>query len=75
MSLYSDYLNDYMYELEHPIGYPEQKIWVTKDNGHIKVSDMSIKHIMNCLRLIKDNLINEVWVSIFNEDLERRNCR
>ena len=60
-----------MYELTTPIGHPTKKIWITK-NKEIKVSKMSISHIRNCLRLIKDDPANEVWVDIFNEELERK---
>ena len=73
MSLYKDYYNDYMYERNNPIGNPARKVWVTKNGLEIKVSEMSSNHIRNCLRFIKNDLINEPWVEIFNEELGRRN--
>lgn len=54
-----------------PNGYPDKKIWKTKDGKYMHVKDMTTKHIMNCLKFC-DSYANDTWGVIFNQELKRR---
>ena len=58
MSLGSELLADYAFELEYPFGVAGE-VWTTKDRRKIAVKDMTTQHIINCMRIVgKDDDLN-----------------
>ena len=82
MGMGSDFLADYAWEIEQvkeyadAIWYEAQgKVWETKDGRLIPVEEMTTKHIHNTIAFIKrnwDTKIDQPWIDVFNEELERR---
>ena len=51
--------------------------WRTKDGSYIPITDMTQKHIKNCLFLLQAKKeFTDSWIEIFQEELkERKNAR
>lgn len=59
----------------------ENKIWTQRDGTHIKVQDMTERHINNCIRMLKRDKnesinchrdIKDAWIVVFEDELKRR---
>lgn len=72
MSYGKEYLEEHAYELYTPIGDPNNEIWTTRDGKKMHVKNMTTKHIVNCLKILKDDLYNDCWNVIFTKELKRR---
>jgi len=53
--------------------------WRTKDNERILISEMTVQHLMNTHKAIKENRIGfknkkgrKMWLKVFKEELETR---
>lgn len=70
MSIGSELLDDYAFELMHPFGCPSgaDPLWPAR-SGAINVSQMSDLHILNCMRIVGED---DAWYYVFEKELERR---
>lgn len=68
MSLWNDYEADSAFERDFPFGVPSDT-WVTKTGVKIKLSDMTEKHIKNCMRMVGED---DDWYFVFLNELKRR---
>ena len=53
----------------------ERRVWTMRDGKEIPLSDMTTKHIQNCIRMLERGTpddIAEMWVRTFTEELNRR---
>lgn len=78
MSLGSDYLADYVYEIDQGIKYMEEMsiraergIWLSK-GGEIDISDMRTTHIENCIEYIKGTELEDIYTPVFVAEINRR---
>jgi hypothetical protein len=57
--------------------YIENRTWVTQTGKEIHVTDMETDHIENAINLLKNNRhhLNNVWIRIFEEELDLRGVR
>lgn len=69
MSLGSEYLADYAFEMDYPFGVPSD-VWTKKDGTKIKLTEMTEPHIRNCMSIVGED---DAWYGQFYEELERRN--
>ena len=69
MSMYSDWIADYEYEMDHPHGNPDTTKWKTKDGRVLNVCDMTTEHIKNCMNMIGEE--NPYWWPFAKELLKR----
>jgi hypothetical protein len=67
MSLWADYEAEAQFARDYPFGLLN-KYWHSKD-GDILVSEMSEKHIRNCMKIVGKD---DAWYSYFQQELERR---
>ena len=60
---------------DHELSQCIKGIWTTKDGQKISVVDMTSRHIKNCINMLQKqgNVIAEMWVNRFKEELEYRN--
>ena len=49
-----------------------KRIWTTSNGTTINVSDMSNKHINNCIDMLKGKGLASKWIVIFEDELKRR---
>ena len=68
MGLGADWLSDYAFESDFPFGLPCDT-WTTNDRREIKLTDMTDRHILNCMKLVGEN---DRWYATFETELERR---
>ena len=68
MSLFDDYRIDAIFARDYPFGVPCD-MWVTRDGQKIKLSDMTDRHIKNCMKMVGED---DPWYSEFFKELERR---
>lgn len=49
-------------------------MWTKKDGKQISVHDMTVSHILNCIKMLQDNHddISEGWLNVFREELQDR---
>lgn len=78
MSLGSDYLSDYAYEIDQGINYYEQMsiraergLWLSRE-GELKISEMRTTHIENCLNYIEGTELEDIYKPVFLDELNRR---
>ena len=85
MSYGSEYLADNAYEIEQSQKKFEslcieaameasKGIWRTKDGRVLKVEEMGVEHIKNCIRMLERNNVpfRAPYVRMFTEELEKR---
>lgn len=70
MSLWSDYEAEAAFARDFPFGVPCD-VWHSK-NGDIALSEMTDKHIRNCMKLVGED---DAWYGRFKIELERRRGR
>lgn len=84
MSYGSEILSNYAWEIEQSQRYAEQianeaemGIWTTKDGRQIPVEEMTTRHIKNTIAYLKrlDDEVYELWIDVFEEELNRRKQR
>lgn len=70
MSMASELLSDYYYEMDYPFGRPNAKNahWVTRDGKEIPVCKMGTAHIMDCMRMVGED---DEWYWCFMDELNR----
>ena len=83
MSMGSEFLSDYAWEIEEAKNYADAiwyeaqgKVWETKDGRLLHVEEMTTSHIKNTIAYIQRNWDIELyqpWIDVFNDELERRN--
>ena len=71
MSLGSELLADYAFELEYPFGVAGE-VWTTKDRRKIAVKNMTTQHILNCMRIVGES---DGWYHVFKSELEKRGVK
>lgn len=71
MCLGLDYIADYAFERDFPFG--THKYWETQAGKKLRPCEMTTKHIINCLRIVKD--VDDEWYHIFREELEKRGVK
>lgn len=71
MSLFSDYEAEMKFNKDYPFGIPTDT-WTTKDGRKIKLSEMTIQHIKNCMRVVGED---DLWYERFHKELEKRCMR
>lgn len=67
-------------EVDAMIAYEEHMtrmmkgLWTQKDGKQISVKDMTVNHILNCIRMLQSNHddISEAWVNRFRDELQDR---
>lgn len=52
----------------------KEGVWMMRDGQEIKLTDMTNRHIENCIRMLekKDGEIPELWADRFKKELEWR---
>ena len=68
MGMFEDWYADDLFEEDYPYGLPSDT-WTTIDGKEIKLTDMTVKHIKNCMKLVGED---DDWYDAFNKELERR---
>lgn len=70
MSMGSELLDEYAFEMMYPFGQPSgaDPQWKGR-SGAIKVSQMSDRHIRNCMRIVGED---DDWYYVFQKELKRR---
>lgn len=71
MSLGGDFLVDYAFEIDYPFGIPNLKnpIWKTRNGQELPIRNMSISHLENCMRLVRED---DQWRDVFAMEIQRR---
>ena len=52
-------------------GDPSDEMWMTQDNRHLKVGDMTDAHVINCYNMVM-NTCSVRWQKIFEAELKKR---
>ena len=68
------------FEIDEMVAYEQHMnrlmkgLWTQKDGKQISVKDMTVNHILNCIRMLQGNHddISEAWVNRFREELQDR---
>lgn len=68
------------FEIDEMVAYEQHMnrlmkgLWTQKDGKQISVRDMTVNHILNCIRMLQGNHddISEAWVNRFREELQDR---
>ena len=68
MSLWSDYEAEAQFAKDFPHGVPCDE-WVTRDGSKIKLRNMTVQHIRNCMRVVGED---DPWYGTFVQELRRR---
>lgn len=68
MSLGSEYMSEHAFETDFPFGMPSDE-WRKKDGTTVKLSDMTVSHIRNCMRIVGED---DPWYGQFENELKRR---
>lgn len=56
------------------VGNPSDEIWTTEDEKHLRVGDMTDKHVINCYKFVcKTPSI--YWQSVFRKELIKRGIK
>jgi len=71
MSLFDDYMINAQFSKDFPFGVPCDT-WVTRDGVKIKLKDMTISHIKNCMKIVGED---DPWYPYFQEELNKRKKR
>ncbi len=85
MSLGSDYMADYAYEIQELADIHKKLqiqakcnafhgLWQTKDGDWLHVTEMGSQHIKNCIRMLERNNspFADIYIPMFKKELERR---
>ena len=71
MSMWEDYKADTQFERDYQFGIPGD-VWHSRD-GDIKVSDMSVEHIKNCIKMVgEDSEWHRYFLAVVKERKEER---
>ena len=68
ISMYDEFIADYLFELDFPFGLPDE-YWTTAQGERIRVMDMTSQHIRNCMRVVGED---DAWYAYFRKELDRR---
>lgn len=68
------------FEIDEMVAYEQHMnrlmkgLWTQKDGKQISVRDMTVNHILNCIRMLQGNHddISEAWVNRFRDELKSR---
>lgn len=52
-------------------GNPSDEIWTTENERHLRVGDMSDKHIINCYKFVCETP-SIYWQNVFRKELIKR---
>lgn len=78
MSMGKEMLTDLEIEAEifrdRQLNAIKEGVWMMRDGQEIKLTDMTNRHIENCIRMLekKDGEIHELWADRFKKELEWR---
>lgn len=52
----------------------DEGIWTQRDGTRIRVTDMTIQHIINTIRMLKrgNAFFKDEWIKVFTQELQRR---
>ena len=70
-SLWSDYEVDYMFARDFPHGVNNDE-WTTQDGRTLKIGSMTTQHILNCMKMIEREGMNDDFYYVLEAELKRR---
>ena len=56
------------------VGNSSDEIWITQDETHLRVGDMSDQHVINCYKFVHKNP-SIYWQKVFKEELIKRGIK
>lgn len=71
MSMGEELMGEFAFERDYPYGVPNVccPVWKTKNGECIAVTQMSVLHIMNCMKLVGED---DPWFGVFAQEIIKR---